>query len=180
MKFCSECGQPVVKTIPAGDNRERYVCPDCRTVHYRNPLIVAGCVPEFQGKILLCRRAIEPRLGYWTAPAGFMELDETLADAAARETLEEAEAQVDIGALIAVIDVLQARQVHVFFSGTLREPKYGAGHETLEAALFSPADIPWDEIAFPSVRIALQQFLRNRENGRDDLCLRTAPGRPAS
>ncbi len=179
MNFCSKCGQSVAKTIPKGDNRERYVCRDCGTVHYQNPLIVAGCVPEYQGKILLCRRAIEPRLGYWTVPAGFMELDETLTDAAARETLEEAEAVVDVGALIAIIDVLQAKQVHVFFSGTLRKPEYGAGDESLAAALFSTDDIPWDEIAFPSVRLALEQFLRNRETGRDDLCLRTAPGRPA-
>ncbi|HJP39819.1 MAG TPA: NUDIX hydrolase [Gammaproteobacteria bacterium] len=176
MKFCSNCGKPVNIAIPAGDNRERYVCSDCGTIHYQNPRIVAGCVAEFQGKILLCQRAIEPRPGYWTVPAGFMELGETVADAAARETLEEAEAQVEIGALIAVVDVLQAQQVHVFFAGILAAASFAAGDETLDTALFLPADIPWDNIAFPSVRIALEQFLRNSENGRDDFCLRTAPG----
>lgn len=178
MKFCSECGQPVVTAIPEGDNRERFVCPGCKTVHYQNPLIVAGCVPEYRGDILLCQRAIEPRSGYWTVPAGFMEFGETVADAAARETLEEAEAQVEVGALIAVVDVLQAKQVHVFFAGTLSEPKFGAGHETLAAALFKPGEIPWNDISFPSVRIALEQFLRNRKTGLDDICLCAAPGRP--
>lgn len=178
MRFCSECGQPVVTTIPAGDNRERYVCRDCGTIHYQNPRIVAGCVPEYQGAILLCKRGIEPRSGYWTVPAGFMELGETVAAAAARETLEEAEARVEVGALIAVVDVVQARQVHMFFAGTLHEPKFGAGHETLDAGLYTPDDIPWDDIAFPSVRIALEQFIRNRSSGRDDLCLEIAPGRP--
>ncbi len=176
MKFCSECAQPVVATIPAGDNRQRYVCQACGTIHYQNPRIIAGCVPAHQGAILLCQRAIEPRVGYWTVPAGFMELGETVAAAAARETLEEAEAQVEVGALIAVVDVVQARQVHIFFSGTLNEPAFGAGHETLAAALFTPDEIPWDDIAFPSVRIALEQFLHNRDNGRDDLCVRTVPG----
>jgi ADP-ribose pyrophosphatase YjhB (NUDIX family) len=178
MKFCSECGQPVTRAIPAGDNRERYICRDCGAIHYQNPRIVAGCVPEYRGEILLCQRAIEPRSGYWTVPAGFMELGETIADAAARETLEEAEAQVEVGALIAVVDVLQAKQVHVFFAGTLHEPEFGAGDESLATALFKPDDIPWNDIAFPSVRIALEQFLRNRETGSDDLCLCAAPGRP--
>ena len=179
MKFCSECGQPVTRAIPAGDHRERHVCPDCGTIHYQNPRIIAGCVPDYQGAILLCRRAIAPRAGYWTVPAGFMENGETVAAAAARETLEEAEAQVEVGALIAVVDVLQARQVHVFFAGTLHEPKFGAGDETLAAALFTPDEIPWDDIAFPSVRIGMEQFLLNRKTGRDDLCIRTVPGRPA-
>ncbi len=180
MKFCSACGQSVISAIPAGDNRERYVCPGCGTIHYQNPRIVAGCVPDYQGKILLCRRAIEPRRGYWTVPAGFMELGETTAAAAARETLEEAETQVEVGALIAVVDVVQAQQVHIFFAGSLPTADFGAGEETLEAALFMPADIPWDDIAFPSVRIALEQFLRNCDNGRDDLCVCQAPGRPTN
>ena len=135
-------------------------------------------MPDYRGSILLCKRAIEPRSGYWTVPAGFMEIGETVADAAARETLEEAEALVEVGALIAVVDVLQAKQVHIFFSGILPKPEFGAGEESLATDLFMPNDIPWEEIAFPSVRIALEQFLLNRKNGRDDLCLRTAPGRP--
>jgi len=178
MKFCSECGRSVIRTIPEGDTRERYVCPHCGTVHYQNPRIVAGCVAEYQDSILLCKRAIEPRSGFWTVPAGFMELDETVAEAAARETLEEAEAHVEMGALIAVVDVLQARQVHVFFAGILPVPEFGAGAESLATALFTPDEIPWQDIAFPSVRIALEQFLLNRKNGRQDLRLCTAPGRP--
>jgi len=179
MKFCSECGRSVIRAIPEGDTRERYVCPHCGTVHYQNPRIVAGCVPEYRDSILLCKRAIEPRSGYWTVPAGFMELGETVAEAAARETLEEAEAHVEVGALIAVVDVLQAKQVHVFFAGILPAPEFGAGAESLATALFTPDEIPWQDIAFPSVRIALEQFLRNRENGREDLRLCTAPGRPS-
>jgi ADP-ribose pyrophosphatase YjhB (NUDIX family) len=138
---------------------------------------VAGCVAEHEGAILLCKRAIEPRYGYWTIPAGFMELDESLPDAAARETWEEAEARVTIGAMIACVDVIQAHQVHVFFSGTLDGPEYGAGHETLDAGLYDPTDIPWDDLAFPSVRIALEQYLRNRRSGRHDLHICTAPRR---
>jgi ribosomal protein S27AE len=115
MNFCSQCGQPVSLQVPAGDNRPRHVCGSCGHVHYQNPLIVVGCVPEFRGEILLCRRAIEPRRGFWTVPAGFMEIGETLAEGAIRETWEEAEAQVELGALFAIVDVVQARQVHVFF-----------------------------------------------------------------
>ena len=177
MNFCSECAAPVTLTIPDGDNRERFVCTSCGAIHYQNPRIVAGCVPEHEGRILLCKRAIEPRLGYWTCPAGFMENGETVAEAAARETLEEAEAQVEVGPLIAVVDVLRARQVHVFFRGALKTPEFGAGQESLAADLFRVEDIPWDDIAFPSVRIGLEQYLRNRESGKDDLLVCTAPGR---
>ncbi len=178
MKYCSECGQRVSTAVPAGDNRERFVCRECGTIHYQNPRIVAGCVPEHEGSILLCKRAIEPRVGYWTVPAGFMENGETVAEAAARETLEEAEARVDVGALIAVVDVVTARQVHIFFAATLTDPGFGVGHESLETELFEPGAIPWDDIAFPSVRIALEQFLLNRENGNDALRVCAAAGRP--
>jgi ADP-ribose pyrophosphatase YjhB (NUDIX family) len=116
-------------------------------------------VPEFQGSILLCRRAIEPRLGFWTVPAGFMELGETLGEAAIRETWEEAHARVELGPLFAVVDVVHARQVHVFFRGTMSDPEFGAGAETLEARLVRPGDLPWSGIAFPSVTIALRQYL---------------------
>lgn len=177
MNFCSQCGETVALNVPPGDNRPRYTCASCGAIHYQNPRIVAGCVAEHEGAILLCKRAIEPRYGYWTIPAGFMELDESLPDAAARETWEEAEARVTIGAMIACVDVIQAHQVHIFFSGTLDGPEYGAGHETLDAGLYDPTDIPWDDLAFPSVRIALEQYLRNRQSGRDDLHVCTAPRR---
>lgn len=149
-------------SVPSGDNRPRLACGVCGHIHYENPKVVVGCVAEFQGKILLCRRAIEPRRGYWTVPAGFMELGETVAEAALRETWEEALARVELGELFAVIDVVHAGQVHVFFRGTLRAAEFGVGEETLETRLVAPPDLPWDEIAFPSVAIALRRYLATR------------------
>lgn len=166
MNFCSECGAPVEWRIPDGDTVPRHICTACGKVHYVNPLVVVGCVPEADGKILLCRRAIEPRRGYWTIPAGFMENGETLAEGAARETMEEAMAKVEMHDLFAVVDVVHARQVHIMFRATLLDGQFGAGDETLEAALFAPEDIPWDEIAFLSVRFALEKFLEDRAAGR--------------
>lgn len=159
--------------VPAGDNRPRRVCPACHAIHYENPLIVVGCVPEYQGRILICRRAIEPRRGYWTIPAGFMENDETLEDGAARECLEEALAQVDIGSLLALVNVPEARQVHVFFRARMSSAACAAGEESLEAHLVEPAAIPWDEIAFPSTRYALQQYLSDREAGVEGMHVTT-------
>lgn len=175
MNYCSHCGQPVATRVPAGDNRPRDVCGKCGTVHYVNPKLVVGCVPEHQGQILLCRRAIEPRLGFWTVPAGFMELGETLAEAALRETWEEALARVELGRLFSVVDVVHAGQVHVFFEGRLLVPEFGAGSETLETRLFRPADIPWPELAFQSIRIALEQYLENDRSGNVEVRLRAAP-----
>ena len=161
MKFCSSCGGTVSYRVPKDDNRERAVCDDCGMVHYRNPLIVVGCVAERDGKVLMCKRAIEPRYGYWTLPAGFMELGETVAGGAARETLEEAEATVELGHLFACVDVVDAGQVHLFYTGKLVSD-YGAGEETLEAALMSEQEIPWDEIAFQSVEFALRKYFEDR------------------
>lgn len=175
MNYCSRCGQPVTVEVPSGDNRPRRVCHHCGHIHYDNPLLVVGCVPEYQGSILLCRRAIEPRHGYWTVPAGFLELGETLAEAAARETWEEARARVELGTLFAVVDVVHARQVHVFFRGVLTEPAFAAGEETLETKLFRPAEVPWPEIAFPSVTIALERYLADQPNGQGAVHLATAP-----
>ncbi len=131
MKFCSVCGGKVAIRRPESDNRERWVCTSCNTIHYQNPLVVVGCVAEKDGKILLCKRAIEPRYGYWTVPAGFMELGESLAEGAARETLEEALAEVEIGHLFASIDVVDAGQVHLFFTGKVKGG-YGVGEESLD------------------------------------------------
>lgn len=161
MKYCSDCGGRVSLQIPPGDNRERSVCGNCGTVHYKNPLIVVGCVAESDGKILLCKRSIEPRYGYWTVPAGFMELGETLAAGAARETLEEALAPVEIGHQLASVDVVDAGQVHIFFTGKLTGG-YGVGEESLDTRLFSEDEIPWDELAFRSGRFALQKYLEDR------------------
>ena len=169
MKFCPNCGQPVDIRIPQGDNLPRHVCPACDAIHYHNPKIVVGCVPEHEGRILLCRRAIEPRLGYWTVPAGFMENDETMQQGAARESWEEALARVDIGSPLAIVHVLHAHQVHVMFRARLAGPEYGVGAESLEVALCRPEDIPWKDIAFPSVTYSLERYLEDRAAGRDGL-----------
>jgi ADP-ribose pyrophosphatase YjhB (NUDIX family) len=136
-------------------------------VHYKNPLLVLGCVPEWQGKILLCRRAIEPRLGFWTVPAGFMENGETMQQAAARECREEALAEVEIGSLLAVVNVTRANQVHVMFRAKLHEPKFAPGIESLEVALYEEAAVPWSELAFASGEYALRQYFADRSAGLD-------------
>ncbi len=169
MNFCSDCGQPVELRIPAGDSVPRHICTVCGRVHYSNPLIVVGCVPEAGDRILLCRRAIAPRHGFWTIPAGFMENGETLAAGAARETMEETLARVEIRDLFAVVDVVHAKQVHLMYRATLLDGGFGAGAESLEAALFEPRDIPWDQIAFQSVRFALEKFLEDRAAGVERL-----------
>jgi ADP-ribose pyrophosphatase YjhB (NUDIX family) len=165
MKFCSSCGQPVALLVPAGDHVRRHVCTACGAVHYQNPKIVAGCVPECQGRILLCRRAIEPRLGFWTIPAGFMEMGETTQDAARREAAEEALAEVEIGSLLAIVHVLHADQVHVMFRARLPRPQFGVGEESLEVVLYDEADIPWQDMAFRSVEFALRRYLDDRRLG---------------
>lgn len=169
MKFCSDCGDLVTLRVPAGDHLPRFICNACGTVHYQNPRIIAGCIPEYEGKILLCRRAIEPRLGFWTAPAGFMENGESLQTAAAREAMEEALAQVEIGSLVAIVHVLQAQQVHVMFRARLVDPNVGAGPESLEVALFEEDAIPWTDMAFRSIDFALHHYLEDRRAGREDL-----------
>ena len=161
MKFCPTCGNTVSRRIPEDDNRERAICDACGEVHYQNPLIVVGCVVESEGKILLCKRSIEPRYGYWTVPAGFMELGETLAGGAARETLEEACATVDISHQFATVDVVDGGQVHVFFYGKL-VGSFGVGEESLETRLFSEDEIPWDDLAFHSGRFAIEKYLEDR------------------
>ena len=168
MNFCSQCGAPVTLRIPAGDNLPRYVCDACGTIHYQNPKLVVGCVPEFDGRIVLCRRAIEPRHGFWTVPAGFMENGETLQQAAARESREEALIDVEIGSLLCIAHVLYAHQVHVFFRGRMRSASYGAGVESLEAQLVRAEDIPWSELAFPSTEFALRRYLEDRAARREE------------
>ena len=168
MNFCSNCGSPVESKIPPGDHLPRFVCTSCGTVHYKNPLLVLGCVPEWQDKILLCRRAIEPRLGFWTVPAGFMENGETMQQAAARECREEALAEVEVGSLLAVVNVTRANQVHVMFRARLLEPKFAPGIESLEVALYEEADIPWSELAFASGEYTLRQYYADRHAGRED------------
>ena len=168
MNFCDQCGARVERRTPPGDHLPRYVCTACGTIHYENPKLVVGCVPEHDGRILLCKRAIEPRRGYWTVPAGFMENNETLQQAAARESQEEALADVKIGSLLTVVHVLHAHQVHVFFRATLPRAEFAPGPESLETELVRPEDIPWDDIAFPSTTFTLQRYLEDRAAGREE------------
>ena len=167
MKFCSTCGATVTLRIPEGDNRERFICDDCQTIHYQNPKIVAGCIPEWEGRILLCKRAIEPRYGLWTLPAGFMENGETTEQAAMRETWEEAGARVEISALYSVFSIPHINQVYMLFRGELTNGIYQPGHESLECELFVERNIPWEQVAFPVVKETLKRYFRDkdRENG---------------
>lgn len=168
MKFCSHCGQAVSLRTPEGDHLPRHVCDGCGTVHYQNPKVVVGCVPEHEGRILLCKRAIEPRLGYWTIPAGFMENGETTQDGARRESFEEAQAEVEIGSLLAVVHVLHADQVHVMFRAQLPKPQFGPSPESLEVMLCAENEIPWHDIAFRSVEFALRRYFDDRRRGVED------------
>ncbi|HEX7011674.1 MAG TPA: NUDIX hydrolase [Steroidobacteraceae bacterium] len=178
MNFCSACGQPVTLKIPEGDHLPRYVCTACGTIHYENPRVIAGCVIEVDGKILLCKRAIEPRLGYWTVPAGFMENGESVQQAAAREAMEEALARVEIGSPLAIVSVVRAHQVHIMFRARLAapqsgEPLFGVGPESLETGLYEESEIPWSDIAFLSVEFTLRKYLEDRRAGLERVHMRT-------
>ena len=165
VNFCSQCAAPLVRRIPPGDDRPRHVCDACGTIHYQNPKIVAGSIPEHGGKVLLCRRAIEPRSGLWTLPAGFMENGETMEEAAVRETLEEANARVEVDALFTCLDIPRINQVYVMFRGRLAGGSFSPGAESLDARLFEEAEVPWDEIAFPAISHTLELWFHDRRNG---------------
>jgi len=162
MNFCSHCGSSVDLQIPEGDHLPRHVCSDCGVIHYQNPKMVAGCIPEWQGRILLCRRAIEPRYGLWTIPAGFMENGETLQQAAKRETHEEACAKVEVEGFYALYNLPHVNQVYVFFRGQLVDDSFAPGLESLETALFEESETPWHEIAFPVVTRVLERYFDDR------------------
>ncbi|PZP23848.1 NUDIX hydrolase [Pseudomonas kuykendallii] len=164
MKFCNQCGGTVSERIPAGDNRPRFVCDQCQLVHYQNPRIVAGCLPVWGEQVLLCRRAIEPRRGFWTLPAGFMENGETTEQAASRETLEEACARVSGLQLYTVFDLPHISQVYMLFRAELVDLDFAAGDESLEVKLFHEAEIPWSELAFPTIGRTLEWFFADRPN----------------
>ena len=167
IKHCKECGTAVVYRLPDdGDTKERAVCPACHTVHYENPLNVVGTVPHWGDQVLLCKRNIEPRYGKWTLPAGFMELHETTAEGAARETDEEAGAQFEMQALFTLLNVARVGQVHLFYRAKLLSDQFNPGTETIEARLFSEADIPWDEIAFRTVKETLERYFADRRAGQ--------------
>ena len=172
IQYCRACGAKVDYLIPADDNRERAVCPACGTVHYQNPINVVGTLPVWGEQVLLCKRAIEPRHGFWTLPAGFLELGETLEQGALRETDEEAGAQVELQGLFTVINVARVGQVHLFYRAHMTSPDLAPGSETLEARLFDEHEVPWDELAFRTVRETLRCFFDNRRAGRYELhCL---------
>ena len=165
MKYCSQCGDTVNHIIPEGDNRHRYVCISCEFIHYQNPRIIAGCLPIFEDKVLLCKRAIEPRAGYWTLPAGFLENGETTATGAIRETMEEANAEVTINNLYTVFSLPHISQVYMFFKADMPREEFSAGVESLDVRLFSEADIPWDELSFPVVGETLKHYFADRVAG---------------
>lgn len=165
MKFCSNCGAPVEFRIPDGDSLPRHVCPVCNTIHYQNPKIVVGCIPDMDGRVLLCRRAIEPGYGLWTLPAGFMENSEAADVGAARETLEEACARVSVGPLYAFYNLPALSQVYLLFRGQLLDGDFCAGDETLEVGLFSENDVPWNHIAFTVVKETLMHYFEDSKRG---------------
>lgn len=165
MNYCSNCGAKVSLLVPEGDNRHRYVCETCQTIHYENPKIVTGCIPRWQDRILLCKRAIEPRYGLWTLPAGFLENDETIMQGAMRETAEEANAVVENMQLFCVFSIAHINQVYTMYRGDLVDGEASAGEESLDVALLKEFEIPWQEIAFQVVNETLKQYFRDLKQG---------------
>lgn len=165
IRYCYLCGSQAPLIIPAGDSLPRHVCGTCGHIHYENPRLIVGCVAEWDGGILLCRRAIEPQRGLWTLPAGFMENGETTAQGAIRETLEESGAKVIVDAPFAIISIAHINQVHLFYRGRLTCPEYSPGEESLEVAILSAEDIPWHDLAFRSVKLCLEHYLADRSQG---------------
>lgn len=165
MKFCPDCGGHLSLEVPAGDNRPRHVCTACGAIHYQNPKVVVGCIPEWEDKVLLCRRAIEPRHGLWTLPAGFMENGETTGEGAARETLEEAGARVEILGLYSLISLPDINQIYMVYRARLLHLDFFPGEESLDAQLFAEADIPWQEIAFRTIEHTLHRYYDDRRAG---------------
>jgi len=165
MNFCNACGGPLGEQVPAGDTRPRHVCTACGAIHYRNPKVVAGCIPVWQDQVLLCRRAIKPRYGLWTLPAGFLENGESSHQGAVRETVEEANAEVDVQALYCTFNLPHIDQIYMLFRAQLLNLDFSPGEESLEVALFREEQIPWDELAFPVVSEALKLFFADRAQG---------------
>lgn len=165
LNFCSACGAPLVHRVPPGDSLPRGICDACGAIHYRNPRLVVGSLPEWEGRVLLCRRAIEPRRDKWTLPAGFMENGESVADAALRETSEEANARIELAGLFSMISVPYIHQVHVIYRARLLDLDFSPGEETLEVRLFAEEEIPWRDIAFRTISTSLRHFFADRARG---------------
>ncbi len=170
MAYCSLCGHKTEPRVPKGEDRERQVCSSCSAIHYQNPKMIVGCIVEHDGHVLLCKRAIEPRLGYWTIPAGFMEMGESAMAGAARESYEEAKARVQILAPYAHFDVLHIAQAYIVYRASLVQvdsgPSFAPGEESLEVKLVRPEDIPWGDLAFSAVRHALELYVEDVKAGR--------------
>lgn len=177
MDYCSGCGARVSKRVPDGDDRPRYVCDSCNTIHYQNPRIVVGTIPTTGDQVLLCRRAIEPRRGFWTVPAGYMENGETTLQGAVRETWEEARAKVDDPTLYRLFDLPHINQVYIFYRGELAAGGFAPGPESLEVELFTEQNLPWDEIAFPVVKESLLEYFADRKS--NDYSIRISEVDPA-
>jgi ADP-ribose pyrophosphatase YjhB (NUDIX family) len=179
VRYCSVCGSPeIALRIPEGDTLPRDVCEACGTIHYQNPKVVVGCLPEWEGRVLLCRRAIEPRLGLWTLPAGFLENGETLADGALRETFEEAHARVALGELYTVISLPMINQVYMMFRARLQDLGFGPGTESLEVRLFDESEIPWESLAFRTIARTLRNHFLDRRLGESVVRVSAIERRP--
>jgi ADP-ribose pyrophosphatase YjhB (NUDIX family) len=176
--FCSACGNAITRRIPEGDSRVRDCCDRCGAIHYLNPRPVVGTIPVWGEHVLLCKRAIEPRLGYWTLPAGFMEIGETAGEGACRETAEEANARVTLGPLFSMIDVPSVEQVHIFYRAQLLDQDFSPGAESLDVRLFLESEIPWDDIAFRTVATTLRLYFEDRARGSFGTHTRELPPRP--
>lgn len=166
MKFCSNCGNSISQRVPEGDSRTRYVCDNCDIIFYQNPKLITGTLPICGDKVVLCRRAIEPRQGYWTLPAGFMENGESTEQGALRESWEEAEVSLDNVELYRLFDLPHIDQVYIFYKGDIVDGKFGVGSESLEVALFAEDEIPWDELAFYIVGEILREYFEDRKVGQ--------------
>jgi len=181
MKYCSACGNELIREKPPGDNRYRAICAVCEAVHYENPRIIAGCIAQWQGRVLLCRRAIEPRIGSWTVPAGYMENDETMEQAALREAHEETGADISLDGLYSVFDIQAISQVYIIYRGVLRSPHLDAGVECSEVRLFEPVDIPWENLFYPAIGDLLRRYKSDLSAGKFTLYTGTSvKGRVAS
>ncbi|MBI3371279.1 MAG: NUDIX hydrolase [Betaproteobacteria bacterium] len=165
MKYCSNCAAQVVQRVPPGDTLLRYVCDECGEIHYQNPKLVIGAIPEWDARVLICKRAIEPRYGYWTLPAGFMENGESTGQAALRETLEEAGARIELREPFSMLSVAQVNQVHLFYRARLLDLDFKPGEETLEIALVTEGEVPWKDIAFRTVGLTLKHYFADRARG---------------
>lgn len=168
MKYCANCGHQITLLVPKGDDRERHCCGDCGSIHYINPRIIVGCLPIWDDKIMICRRGIEPQLGYWTLPAGFMELGETTEQGAIRETFEETRAEVEIEHLHGIYNIPQIDQVYFLYRAKMTSAKFEITPESTEIKLVSPQQIPWDELAFEVMKTALKQYADNEPSNHPD------------